>query len=72
LVLALAPVFLTAADNTTKAMNMITQTTTTKAKITVFDPFRWLLRVEFTNQKRGPRLETQPKREKRLPVFILR
>jgi hypothetical protein len=40
LVLALAPVPLSAADNTTNAMSMITHPTTTKAKITVFSAAR--------------------------------
>jgi hypothetical protein len=38
-VLALALVPLTAADNTTNAMSMITHITITKAKITVYRPF---------------------------------
>jgi hypothetical protein len=40
LVLALAPVPLTAADNIASAMSMITHTTRTKAKITVFSAAR--------------------------------
>jgi hypothetical protein len=47
-VLALAPVSLTAAENTTNTMGMITHTTITKAKITFIDPLRWLLCLEFT------------------------
>jgi hypothetical protein len=37
LVLALAPVPLSAADNTTNAMNMITHPTTPTTRITAFD-----------------------------------
>jgi hypothetical protein len=65
-VLALALVPLTAADNTTNAMSMITHTTITKAKITVYQPLPLgYCASNLPNQKKGATVAAAAHKERK-------